>query len=135
MDKVIVKCIRKDKGTKATKTILKNTNKVGGMSLLDFKTYVATVMKTVWYWQRNRHKDKWNRIETPEIDLHIHAKLIYDKLQKQFSGCKIAFSTYGSGATGHPWWGMGDLNVNHKLKYKTTKYFFKIGENLELKSS
>lgn len=49
MDKItsIVKYIRKDKGIKAAKTILKNANKVGGMSLLDFQTYIATVIKTV----------------------------------------------------------------------------------------
>lgn len=127
MDKItsIVKYIRKDKGIKAAKTILKNANEVGGMSLLDFQTYIATVIKIVGYWQRNRHTDKWDRIETPEIDLHKYAKLIYDRVQKQFSGCKIAFSTHGSGATGHPWWGMGDLNLNHKLKYKTKKYLEK----------
>lgn len=77
----------------------KKKNKVVEVILPDLKTYYkAIIIKIAWHLWNNRHIDKWNKIESTEINPYTYNHLIFSSGAKAVQCTKDSLSTNGAGA-------------------------------------
>ena len=101
LGQIISQFVRKHKRAQITKAILRKKNGTVGINLPNFRPqYIATVIKTLWYWHKDSDIDKLNKIESPELNPCTLDTLSLTKEAKIYNVGKTVSLTTGAGKTG-----------------------------------
>ena len=105
--KIHPKIHTESKGPQIAKTILKKKNNARGLTFPYFKTYYkATVIKTVWYWHKDKHTNQLNRRGSRNQPSYVW---IFNKSDKQDY-------SMGKGSFFNKWWWENWISTCKRMK-------------------
>ena len=80
LGQIVLKFLWNCNGTRIVKAILRKKNKARVIILPGFNQYYkTTIIKIVWYCNKNRHINQWNKIDNPEIYSHTYGQFFVNK--------------------------------------------------------
>ena len=93
LEQIIQQCTWNHKRPRIAKAILRNKTQPGGITCPNLKQYTKPQSsRQCGTGTKNRHTDKWNRIQNAEINSDIYGQLIFDKGGKNLSAKKAVYS-------------------------------------------
>ena len=101
LEQLISQSVWKYKKPWIAKAILRKKNATGGIHLPDFRlSYKATVIKVVWYRQKDRNIDQWNK-QKAQRRIHTHLNTLYLAEEARIhKGEKTIYLSNGAEKTG-----------------------------------
>uniref|UniRef100_A0A4X2LJP1 Reverse transcriptase domain-containing protein n=1 Tax=Vombatus ursinus TaxID=29139 RepID=A0A4X2LJP1_VOMUR len=80
LEKIIIRFIWKNKRSRISRELMKRNAGEGGLAIPDLKLYYkAAIIKTAWYWLRNRVVDQWNRLSMQDTVVSDYSNLLFHK--------------------------------------------------------
>ena len=83
LEQITSQFVWKYKKPRIAKGIFRKRNRTGGINLPDFRLYYkATVIKTVWYWHKDKNIDQWEQNRKPR-DKCMYLRTPYLRQRRQ----------------------------------------------------